>query len=619
MMFGWFNVSIMKAALKYPALLLPLLLLVLAAPAFSYDAFVDPSGKMELPEVMQQEFISHPENRYAFGYNESSVWIRTTLANPTDEPRTHFVRITPNYLQHVDGFIWERSQDHAVSLKPINTHTFMVHMEAHREVVLYFRIISNSNKTIILKQLDTLPEYLNLYEQETVMVNLLLITIVILLFYALTIYIFMREKAYLLYMGYLISLLIYQGAAFRPDLMASMGLSAQFLPVVSIGIAGTLSFMMLFVSHVLALATHQRWLYRLFWVFIGLIWVGTLYALGVDYTDGARFRAVVLVPLMLLLVFIAILANFRREPVVRYFFVGWLCLLAGLSLRTLAYRGVLPSSQFTELAFPMGIMIEALLFLVALAHRLKLTHEAQIEALKDSAQKERILFSHSRFALAGQLMFNIDHQWKKPLNHIAAITTRLKAKLYQKQPISSEEITHSVERIDHTLENLRQTMQDLRQLYAPDQKFQNAQMHTLLNEAYSYFQESGPIHPELSLEIAGPDLTIHTYPNDWRHILLNLLQNSLDAARSRQYSAIGILIEVFKTDRHYGLIYRDDAGGTENADRLFEPFFSTKESMGSGIGLYLVQQIITGRLGGEVRAENFDEGLAITIQVPHHA
>jgi signal transduction histidine kinase len=62
---------------------------------------------------------------------------------------------------------------------------------------------------------------------------------------------------------------------------------------------------------------------------------------------------------------------------------------------------------------------------------------------------------------------------------------------------------------------------------------------------------------------------------------------------------------------------RDSGGGIapENLERVFDPYFSTKE-MGTGIGLYMSKMIVEKSMGGHIQATNIDGGAAFTVRCP---
>jgi signal transduction histidine kinase len=89
-------------------------------------------------------------------------------------------------------------------------------------------------------------------------------------------------------------------------------------------------------------------------------------------------------------------------------------------------------------------------------------------------------------------------------------------------------------------------------------------------------------------------------------ILGNLMQNSLDAVRPGEALVIGVDWRL--TEGHVTLIWRDNGSGLppEVADRLFDPYFSTK-SKGTGLGLAICRNL-ADRMGGTITLGNRTDG-----------
>ncbi|RRJ83654.1 sensor histidine kinase [Aestuariirhabdus litorea] len=120
----------------------------------------------------------------------------------------------------------------------------------------------------------------------------------------------------------------------------------------------------------------------------------------------------------------------------------------------------------------------------------------------------------------------------------------------------------------------------------------------------------------VSLE-APPSLTLEGHAGHIQQLLMNLLQNALDAVESVEQPSIEVLLEL---EGEQALCrVRDNGSGIAETDlpHLFEPFFTTKEiGKGTGLGLALSYNFAVEH-GGDLQAENHPQGGAIfTLKLP---
>jgi signal transduction histidine kinase len=93
-------------------------------------------------------------------------------------------------------------------------------------------------------------------------------------------------------------------------------------------------------------------------------------------------------------------------------------------------------------------------------------------------------------------------------------------------------------------------------------------------------------------------LLIHIAPHELRQILTNLISNAADALPDSG----GVLsIAVRQEDASAVIQIEDNGHGISDADirRIFEPFFSTKLDVGTGIGLWVTRELVE-RSGGSI-------------------
>ncbi len=120
-----------------------------------------------------------------------------------------------------------------------------------------------------------------------------------------------------------------------------------------------------------------------------------------------------------------------------------------------------------------------------------------------------------------------------------------------------------------------------------------------------------------------PAIELDSYPGPLEQVLANLVSNSLaHGFAGIEAGTIRVRAAPLGSDR-VQIDYADDGVGIPEAtlNRIFEPFFTTKlGSGGSGLGLYIVYNVVTGILGGTVRVcGKLGHGAVFTFVLPRTA
>ncbi len=110
-----------------------------------------------------------------------------------------------------------------------------------------------------------------------------------------------------------------------------------------------------------------------------------------------------------------------------------------------------------------------------------------------------------------------------------------------------------------------------------------------------------------TIEVEGdPHLTLNSYPGTFSQIVTNLVMNSLLHAYQPDHQ--GCITLIFRqTGEQIIFEYADDGQGipSENLSKIFEPFFTTKRGQGgSGLGLHIVYNLVSQKLGGTIQCES---------------
>jgi len=224
------------------------------------------------------------------------------------------------------------------------------------------------------------------------------------------------------------------------------------------------------------------------------------------------------------------------------------------------------------------------------------------------------LLSQSRHALMGEMISMIAHQWRQPLSSMSAISANLMIDLklgtLQEQSIESELV-----KFEQIIAHLSQTITDFNDFFKLDIVKQKSDLTLLVFEAIKLidFRLKG-IEVITDLDALLP---IEVYPNELLQVLINIINNAVDAIE--EYNVTNPKIEItLKQKEKNSPIFLNISNNAQPIDEkvlphIFEPYFSTKKRNGTGLGLYIVKTIIDKHLDGSVLVKNLDDGCLFTI------
>jgi signal transduction histidine kinase len=220
--------------------------------------------------------------------------------------------------------------------------------------------------------------------------------------------------------------------------------------------------------------------------------------------------------------------------------------------------------------------------------------ETTIEQLKAT---ETQLVQSEKLASLGRMSAGIIHEINNPLNFATTGLFALRKRTSTLAPPMQQECQGILVDVEDGLKRVKNIISDLRMFTHPDTGIRDdvpaaevveAALRFLSNE----WKEKVRIQQDLP-----PGLTILGNKNRLIHVLVNLLQNSLDALASKTFSGEGptIWIEGRREPGKSILLVRDNGPGIQpqHVDKVFDPFFTTKDvGKGMGLGLTICHRIV---------------------------
>jgi len=248
--------------------------------------------------------------------------------------------------------------------------------------------------------------------------------------------------------------------------------------------------------------------------------------------------------------------------------------------------------------------------------------ELNINLLKEKKlvqeQHEKLL-STSRSAAMGEMISMIAHQWRQPLSVINTAIAIMKVQKNITGTITDETQIRSFNQIEKTVVYLSDTINDFRDYFKPNKDISEVNLSNIFNKSIFFLEtEMQDLNISYQHDI-DTELTIRTYKNELLQSIINIIKNSIDAFNEKKIVDKYIKILLLQSDnKHIIINIEDNAGGIEPKilKNVFEPYFSTKNKNGTGLGLYMTQTIINEHLEGNIDISSQENKTIVTIKLP---
>lgn len=225
---------------------------------------------------------------------------------------------------------------------------------------------------------------------------------------------------------------------------------------------------------------------------------------------------------------------------------------------------------------------------------------------------EERLARSERLALVGQMLAQITHEVRNPLNAMSLNAEMLADELGDLDPERATEAWDLLGTVSGEIERLtRVTAHYLQLARRPRARLEPTDLHDLVHDVHRLLAAE--------LEQAGVALTLELAPcppqradgSQLRQALLNVVRNATEAGAR----TLGLTLHCSPDEVVLGL--DDDGPGMspEQLEKAFDPFFSTKAS-GTGLGLAITRQILEDHDGAVRVGSSASGGTALELALP---
>ena len=278
------------------------------------------------------------------------------------------------------------------------------------------------------------------------------------------------------------------------------------------------------------------------------------------------------------------------------------------------------------------------------AIRQDLTHEKEAEALHESLElkteelitlnkeleyridlavlnakdKDHLMAQQSKLASMGEMIGNIAHQWRQPLNALALILQKQQL-FFDRGLLDTNKMQESTNKGIALVNKMSTTIDDFRDFFKPNKEKMEFDVKIAIENSLELI-EGALYNQSIAIELDIEDNQfLFGYKNEFSQVILNIINNAKDALAELKIEQPVIKIKSYTQEEKVYVEIEDNGGGIKQQlmEHIFEPYFTTKEEgKGTGIGLYMSKMIIEENMDGSIEVNNGNAGAKFSIIVP---
>ncbi len=256
-------------------------------------------------------------------------------------------------------------------------------------------------------------------------------------------------------------------------------------------------------------------------------------------------------------------------------------------------------------------------------------------ALETLQRTQHDLIASEKMASLGSLVAGIAHELNTPIGNSLLASTALDDRVKEfKQTVADgsirrstlnnhlEEVQLACGLISSSLEKAAALIASFKQIAVDqtnDQRRHFRLQTVALDTAATYTPRLRRNAIKMEVEVP-PELELDSYPGSLYQVLNNLINNALmHAFEGRNCGHLHLSARAIE-DGQIEIVFRDDGAGMseEVLRHVFDPFFTTKMGNGgTGLGMNIVYNIVTGVMGGRITIESAPgKGTTVRISLP---
>ncbi|MDA3966749.1 MULTISPECIES: two-component system sensor histidine kinase NtrB [Helicobacter] len=251
---------------------------------------------------------------------------------------------------------------------------------------------------------------------------------------------------------------------------------------------------------------------------------------------------------------------------------------------------------------------------------------SEIIKLERELEYSRIMLNQkSKMEKMGEMMSNITHQWKQPLNSLYLLSQNLK-EMIDFDELNKENLEKYIQIMQGQISFMSGTIDEFRSFYNPNKNSEIFEADKVVRRTLDLFYKLVDKRIVIECEVEkNKPLSIYASKNEFQQVLISLLDNAIEAVtirlKEKKIECGNISIKLHNENNIANtnvcvMTIEDNGGGIDSSitNNIFESYFTTKEN-GSGIGLSIVSEVLK-KMDGRISFLNTQYGVEFRVEIP---
>jgi signal transduction histidine kinase len=234
---------------------------------------------------------------------------------------------------------------------------------------------------------------------------------------------------------------------------------------------------------------------------------------------------------------------------------------------------------------------------------------------KQIAYRDDVIHHYAHLSSLAGISGDIIHQWKQPLNNLMMIISNIQDLVAEKDYEILEDLSVDAKK---AITLLSSTINDFREMLISESDDSLFDIKDVMDSVKLLFKRALIENGILCKTEYDGNLRIHGKKSRLMQVFNNLFDNSIYAIKEKEIQTGMIMISCRESNREVIVFFEDNGGGISRdiQENIFNAYYTSKGSKGSGLGLSISREVLTKYFGGMMTFRNTECGVEFKMVIP---